>query len=121
MGVLPDQIDRTRRLTALGMDSLMAIELKNGLETGLNIMLPVSLLLTEPSIRDLARIMSTMIGDSAAPHDDRVPASDPQAAVAAFQGDSSAARRLLERLDDLPDEQVDSMLRRLLAEQDGGT
>ena len=49
-----DPIDHDRPLEALGFDSLMALELRNRLESSLGITLPAALVWAYPTITDLA-------------------------------------------------------------------
>ncbi|QDV72209.1 type I polyketide synthase [Botrimarina mediterranea] len=53
--VAAEEIDVAAPLTAIGIDSLMALELKNNLEAKLAIMLPMGKLLAGPSVRSLAQ------------------------------------------------------------------
>ncbi|AGA31109.1 hybrid non-ribosomal peptide synthetase/type I polyketide synthase [Singulisphaera acidiphila] len=50
----PDRIDPARPLNTLGLDSLMAIELKGGVEADLGTILPLTSLMTGPTITELA-------------------------------------------------------------------
>ena len=50
----PAKIDPEQPLNTLGLDSLMAIELKNGIETGLNVVLPMAKFMEGPSVSQLA-------------------------------------------------------------------
>lgn len=50
----PEEIDTAAPLTAIGIDSLMALELKNNLEAKLSITLPMGKLLAGPSVATLA-------------------------------------------------------------------
>jgi NADPH:quinone reductase-like Zn-dependent oxidoreductase/acyl carrier protein len=50
----PADIDRTRTFRALGVDSLMGLELRNRLEAGLGLVLPVTLIWAYPSVQALA-------------------------------------------------------------------
>lgn len=54
MSFEPDQLDVDQPLTAFGLDSLMALELKNNLEGRLAFTLPMAKLLEGPSIASLA-------------------------------------------------------------------
>jgi myxalamid-type polyketide synthase MxaB len=53
LGIEHDRLDVEQPLHTLGLDSLMAIEMKNELESGLGIPLPMAVLLKGPSIRQL--------------------------------------------------------------------
>jgi len=53
-GIGTAEIDPDLSLTRLGLDSLMAIELKNTIESKLNIELPISRFVDEPSLETLA-------------------------------------------------------------------
>lgn len=52
--VTPEEIDTSAPLTTIGIDSLMALELKNNLESKLAITLPMGKLLAGPSVASLA-------------------------------------------------------------------
>ncbi len=68
MGLEPGGIDPEVPLSALGLDSLMAMELKNNLEARLNFTLPVATFVENPSISSLAHaaanVLSEKIGES---------------------------------------------------------
>ncbi|MGI9454936.1 MAG: SDR family NAD(P)-dependent oxidoreductase, partial [Aeoliella sp.] len=67
MSFEPDQLDVDQPLTAFGLDSLMALELKNNLESRLAFTLPMAKLLEGPSIASLAVDSVKLIsGDDAA-------------------------------------------------------
>ncbi len=62
----PDQLDVDQPLTAFGLDSLMALELKNNLEGRLSFNLPMAKLLEGPSIASLAAdTVKLILGDGA--------------------------------------------------------
>lgn len=66
MSFEPDQLDVDQPLTAFGLDSLMALELKNNLESRLAFTLPMAKLLEGPSIASLAvDTVSLITGDEA--------------------------------------------------------
>jgi acyl carrier protein len=50
----PNRIDTDEPLKSLGLDSLMAIELKNAIEGGLGVTMSLSVLFQDPSLRQLA-------------------------------------------------------------------
>jgi len=54
MGIDPEDIDPQSTLTSLGMDSLMAIELGNKMQSALQIELPMSVYLEGPTVEKLA-------------------------------------------------------------------
>ncbi|WP_425395471.1 SDR family NAD(P)-dependent oxidoreductase [Aeoliella sp.] len=63
----PDQLDVDQPLTAFGLDSLMALELKNNLEARLAFTLPMAKLLEGPSIASLATDTVGLITGEEAP------------------------------------------------------
>jgi acyl carrier protein len=54
MGIDPEEIEPDVSLTTLGMDSLMAMELGNKMQTTLGIEMPMSIYLQGPTINRLA-------------------------------------------------------------------
>ncbi len=63
LGVPSSKLDLHKPLNMMGMDSLMAIELKNNLESNLGIVLPVAMLLQGPSATDLAQHVISQLAD----------------------------------------------------------
>jgi NADPH:quinone reductase-like Zn-dependent oxidoreductase/acyl carrier protein len=61
LGFSQSQLDPVKPLTDLGLDSLMALEMKNRVESSLGITLPISALLQGPSIREIAGVVSTQL------------------------------------------------------------
>jgi myxalamid-type polyketide synthase MxaB len=71
MGIDPDDIDPETTLTSLGMDSLMAIELGNKMQTSLQMELPMSVYLEGPTIEKLAvYVVSVLDKESPKPSSD---------------------------------------------------
>jgi acyl transferase domain-containing protein/acyl-CoA synthetase (AMP-forming)/AMP-acid ligase II/acyl carrier protein len=96
-------LDVEQPLNNLGIDSLMAIELKNRIEADLGVTVPMVKFLEGPSVRDLAGYVAEhLIPLLAAP-----PTADGL--------DAHAAGDLLSRLDDLSDDQVDALLAEMTA------
>jgi phthiocerol/phenolphthiocerol synthesis type-I polyketide synthase C len=57
-----DAIDHSEAMTSLGLDSLMALELRNRLESSLGITLPAALVWAYPTISDLAGVLCERMG-----------------------------------------------------------
>jgi acyl transferase domain-containing protein/thioesterase domain-containing protein/acyl carrier protein len=64
MSFEPDQLDVSQPLAAFGLDSLMALELKNNLEARLDFTLPMAKLLEGPSIASLASDVAELLDSS---------------------------------------------------------
>ncbi len=65
MGMDTGDIDVVQPLNAMGLDSLMAIELKNKIESRLQIALPMSAFMEEPSVDSLANFTAENLNESA--------------------------------------------------------
>jgi NADPH:quinone reductase-like Zn-dependent oxidoreductase/NADP-dependent 3-hydroxy acid dehydrogenase YdfG/acyl carrier protein len=50
----PERVDPEKPLNTMGLDSLMALELKNEIENVLGVVIPITLLIRGPSLRELA-------------------------------------------------------------------
>ncbi|MER5647594.1 SDR family NAD(P)-dependent oxidoreductase [Streptosporangium sp. NPDC002524] len=100
----PAAIDPEVSLTRLGLDSLMAVELRNLLEARLGVRLPTPAFLDGPTVAELAGRVSAHLGERPAGGDPVTDARDPMAA----------------RLDALSDAQVDALLDELLNDHIGG-
>lgn len=106
-----ESIDPDDQIGQLGLDSLMALEVRNAVDRELGVSLPIVALMEGHSIRTLSRMVTASLRAAsveAAPAPGR-PASG---AVA----DAAAARRLLDRMPDLTDADVDALLAGLLAQ-----
>jgi len=75
----PSQVETQRPLNAFGLDSLMAIELKNAVETSLGVDLPVVNFLQGPSIVQIAdNVLAQLDSPSTPPEAALSPAAEPQ-------------------------------------------
>jgi malonyl CoA-acyl carrier protein transacylase len=93
-------IDGRKPLHELGLDSLMAVEFRNGLSTAIGRPLPVTLLFSYPTIDDLTAFLAEDLTSVAS-----APAKQP----------ANGSASLLDAVEELSDEEVD----RLLAEKMG--
>jgi acyl transferase domain-containing protein/acyl carrier protein len=95
----PASLDLNQPLTSLGLDSLMAVELRNRFQSDLGVVVPVAELLRGPSVNQLARLVLDQTTD----------------AISAQPIESARPDQLLARLDQFSDEEVDSLLSEFLA------
>jgi acyl carrier protein len=109
-------LDVEQSLNHLGIDSLMAIELKNRIEADLGVTVPMVRFLEGTSVRELAEFLATQLVPLLGPT--RSPAQSngtaPEAAL-----DAHAAGHLLAKLESLSDQQVDALLQELYAAEKG--
>jgi acyl carrier protein len=128
----PHALDVDQPLSNVGIDSLMAIELKNRIEADLGATVPMVKFLEGPSVRDLAAFLADQLVVVLARVRREVPGrrngreaprvhgptngSSEQAADDAAHVD---AGQLLARLDTLSDEEVDSLLQGLCDAEKG--
>jgi myxalamid-type polyketide synthase MxaB len=86
----PDELDVARGFFTLGMDSLMAVELKNRLQTALGLPLPSTVVFDRPSIAQLVGFLERELGRA-------TPAAAPAGASVAVRtasADAGEIRRL---------------------------
>jgi len=107
MQLQPDTIDDAQPLRTLGLDSLMAVEIRNRVQAGLGVSLPLAVLLEGPSVAHLAGRLLPML---------EAPSPVPPGA-GARDLDAGDAARLLQELPELSNDQVDELLSRVLGER----
>ena len=97
----------TQRLSELGADSLMAVEIRNRIQRSLGATMPLVTLLDGTTVNELA---ARLVGDLEA---QRGVAAPPPAADAPIS--AAEAGELLSQLDGLTEEEMDSLLNRFAA------
>ncbi len=70
MGMEAEDIDVIQPLGTMGLDSLMAIELKNKIENKLEMTLPIAVFMNDPSVSTLATYVAENFGQTANPPSD---------------------------------------------------
>ncbi|GCE05928.1 type I polyketide synthase [Dictyobacter aurantiacus] len=116
----PERLDSEQPLTTLGLDSLMAIEMKNRMESDLAIRIPIVTFLQGPSIVQFAHQVRQQLADTivvAPAVSDEAP-STPEANAAEVES-AQDAERLLAQLDQLSEQDVDTLLAQMLPEEHG--
>ena len=115
----PGAARRRRPLLQLGLDSLMAVELRNWIEGELRVNLPIVELMRSPSLSRLAEVLAEQLEAAAeSPSHARRPDRGLEGARKwphpGAAGPGAAPEVLLERVGDLSGEQVDALLAALL-------
>jgi len=114
----PAQLDLQMPLNNLGLDSLMAIEIRNLIEVNLGVILSMTVLLQDPSVAELTTYLLDRMSEPSIkmaetnPVPQRELLGDPPIAEAAPLN-AEAARNLLDNLDQLSDASVDRLLSEL--------
>jgi NAD(P)-dependent dehydrogenase (short-subunit alcohol dehydrogenase family)/aryl carrier-like protein len=119
LGTSPDRLDGEKPLLNLGLDSLMAVELRNWIEGELRVNLPIVELMRSPSLSRLAELLREQMASGSRlrePSGTGVAEAPPGSRVL-LPLDGASSEDLLARIEDLPDEQVDELLTALLADK----
>jgi hypothetical protein len=108
----PADLDVTRPLNQFGLDSLMALELKNRMQAQWGITVPLVNILSGPTVTGLASILEMLVDAPEKPSD----CVSANASEDGFMGnviDSESAHQFLRRLPQLSDDEVDSLLKQM--------
>jgi acyl transferase domain-containing protein/acyl carrier protein len=115
LGLSPSKLDLQQSLSELGLDSLMAVELKNRIAVDLKVNVPVVKFLQGFSVdQAVTQVLEQLATDAADP-------TVPPAPLVAPLDERQNAERLLAKLDHLSDEQVSALLSDMLAEENAGS
>jgi acyl-CoA synthetase (AMP-forming)/AMP-acid ligase II/acyl carrier protein len=125
--ISPSRLDAQQPLNSLGLDSLTAVELKNWIEAELNVEVPITIFLQEPTIAQfsaqvLDQLTGSRVGRSQASSALPVDTQGQENGSVSAPGEISqrAAEQLLEQLDQLSDEEVEALLGQLSPENVDG-
>ncbi len=106
LGTSSERLDVDKPLLNLGIDSLMAVELRNWIEQELRVNVPIMEVMRSPSLShltDLLRELTANTGNTTLP---ALPTTPPQ-----------GTEDLLTKIEDMSDEDIDALLTALLDEQ----
>ena len=106
----PSKVDVHQPLNRLGIDSLMAVELKNRVETDLETSMPVTALLQGPTLAQLATNLLEQLATT--------PATSTPSASTSATSEEAAEHLSVEDVDQLSDEEVDALLRERVKEKE---
>ena len=102
-------LDPRQPLRELGLDSLMAVEIRNRIEATLGVSIPLVSILEGPSVAQLAASVLARMGEAPGPSAAQSPPAE--------QGAPRSAQELLARIDDLPETEVDRLLSEMTMER----
>jgi acyl transferase domain-containing protein/acyl carrier protein/ubiquinone/menaquinone biosynthesis C-methylase UbiE len=111
LGMSASQIELERPLNELGLDSLMMVELKNRIEKEAGISLPTAELMRGPSIAKLSTILLDLLVRTHGAPLKTAAQEIPRIPLSGYE--SHAAQEILTKVDQLSDQEVDSLLNTL--------
>ncbi len=115
-GISSDKVELETPLTQLGLDSLMAIELKNRLEKETAVTLPMNEILSGPTLTQLAgSLLRLLEGNSVEKDADEIQPTAPSEIA------PSNSPEVLEQIDAMSEEEIDRLLLELENAEQAGT
>jgi acyl carrier protein len=132
LGVPSERLDAHQSLNDLGIDSLMAVELRNHVQSQLGVSIPLAKLMQDPTLAQLAQVVLEQLDGAPppalAPAQPAIPSPAPATAKATAQPAAASktnsapsahsAAETLAQIHELSDDQVDALLRRMLSEEE---
>jgi acyl transferase domain-containing protein/NADPH:quinone reductase-like Zn-dependent oxidoreductase/aryl carrier-like protein len=106
LGTTPERLDVDKPLLHLGIDSLMAVELRNWIEQEWRLHVSIMELMRSPSLASLTQLLHERLANTEGAAKSARPPTEAQ-----------AAEELLAKIEELPDEDVDALLTALLDEK----
>jgi NAD(P)-dependent dehydrogenase (short-subunit alcohol dehydrogenase family)/acyl carrier protein len=106
LGTSPERLDVDKPLLNLGIDSLMAVELRNWIEQELRINVPIMEVMRSPSLSHLTDLLRELTANNGTTTLPVLPTTPPK-----------GTEDLLTKIEDMSDEDIDALLTTLLDEQ----
>jgi NAD(P)-dependent dehydrogenase (short-subunit alcohol dehydrogenase family)/aryl carrier-like protein len=117
LGASAENLDAEKPLSDLGLDSLMAVELRNWIERELGVGVAAVELLRGPSLVELSELLVNQLVETETPESGTTPL--PELVNHAEPVRSNEAKELLEEVDEMTDEEVDVLLDEIARKRQG--
>ena len=114
----PEEVDMEVPIPRMGLDSLMAIELKTQIQNALGVSVPIVTFLQGSSVSQLLARLMELLADSAGEQPPSVPAVAAAEPRAEASSEARTAGDIAQRVSDLSDDEVDLLLRDLYPSRD---
>ncbi|MBI4747842.1 MAG: SDR family NAD(P)-dependent oxidoreductase [Acidobacteria bacterium] len=120
LGIKPSRVEQFTSLMSLGFDSLMAVTLRSQIESDLGAVLPVASFLQEASLNTLTTTLHQSLSATPAPATVKItaislePPVSPPVPLNHSQSPRGTTDDLLDKVDQLSDEQVKALLQQML-------
>jgi NAD(P)-dependent dehydrogenase (short-subunit alcohol dehydrogenase family)/acyl carrier protein len=118
LGLLESDLDEGMSMSRLGLDSIMATELRNRLVADTGCSLPLVRLLEGPSVAELAVLLEAELKAAVPSAATEALAEAPGSVRTSGTIQPREAGRVLDGLDGLSDDQVDALLKEMLGQQE---